>query len=491
MTDSAAKTPQKRVTVASLKEMLTEQALNAGVMQESMERLQLQLEDRHWERTGNTHSASGLDLKTVQDVAKNLRGWITGGGIMKRLCELRGDTIYGDGVTFSNYTKAKTAFESANNVEKLFSVEAMQEINRAHATDGVIVFLIHKETKEIIRYGIEDMGDPYLDGNDQERSWYVRRTYKRVTPAKPKGETVTVFYATDMCPVKKSGWAKIDVGNDTKIEVDQDYKAVVWSVNRQVGWPFGIPDLLASLQWAEKYTGYLKNQDRFAEALASIAWEYKNTSAAAAKIAGAAIATPQTVAATANHAAGTEMKALPGGSAVSFENGQPLAAQAAAAAGVTVDSLLAESQAAAAQTLDPDVKKMAAARRLSATTILKRIGKLLNAPNLEVIWPDLETESPFREAQMIVAAYGTGVLNPDEIRGPLAHRIRIPLADGSKAPKDAIIPNTKAALKAAADAKPAAGTSTATGNGTNSQGQDVLGVGKTPASNTARDKGEV
>ena len=488
MASTSAQKP--RVTVAQLRKEVQSQSSTIDNMAESMTDLRMQLEDRGWRRWGNDYAADGIKLDTIKVVADELRSWVVGGGIMKKLAEDRGDTIYGDGVKFVNYVKAKKAFESPNNVEKLFSVDAMQEINRGHCTDGVIVLLVHKVTKEIMRFGIGEMGEPYIDGEDTERTNYVRRTYTRVTPAKPEGESVTVFYVTDTCPPKKANLKRVDMGADTFIPVDTNYTAVVWDVNRQIGWPFGLPDLLASLQWAEKYTGYLKNQDRFAEALAALAWEYKSATAAQAKAVGASIAKPMEAGGSANHTSGTEMKALPGGSAVSFENGAPLAAQAAAAAGITVDTLLAKSQSAAAQTLDPHVKKMATARRLSATAVFKRIGRLLGAPNLEVVWPDLETESPFREAQMLIAAYGQGVFEADEIRGPLAHRIRLPLEDGSKAPEDALVPNTERALKAAAAAKPE--PAAATGNGTNSQGQDALGVGNlSSGDNEARDDGEV
>ena len=135
---------------------------------------------------------------------------------------------------------------------------------------------------------------------------------------------------------------------------------------------------------------------------------------------------------------------------------------------------------------------MAASRRLHATSIFKRIGALLGAPNLEVIWPDLDRESPFREAQMIITGWDTGLFKPEEVRPALAQRIRVPLKEGSKAPDDVLIPNTKGALKAAADAKPdpVAPGAPAKGKVGNKQGVATK-VGKlSDGDNTGRDRGE-
>lgn len=489
MTEQPARKPRK--TIAALEEQIVEQG-------RSITRLKIQLEDRGWQLVGNDYSVNGLDLQTIKTVAEDLRTHITGGGMMKRITEIRGDIIYGDGVGFADFAKAKSAFTSANNIDKLFSVEALLEINRAHCTDGQIVLLVHKRTKDIVRFGVDDLVSLYVDMQDKERVWYVKRRFQRITAKAPEGETVERYYVADTCPAAKAGRKQI-TESGTKVIVDQDYVAVIWDVNRQVGWTLGVPDLLPALQWVEQYTAYLKGQARFAEALAMIAWQYKAQTTDQAKRMAATVSDKE-AGQTAVATAGMDLIPMKGNSDVSFENGEPLAAQAAAAGEVPVDSLLAKSATAAATSLDPDVKRMAKARQQSATTFFKRIGKLLGAPNLRVIWPDLESESPFRESQMIVAAWGTGMFEADELRTALAARLRIELEEGSKAPTDVYPPNTKRALKMAADVAPkpdptapsAPAGKKPKGKGTvNKQGDDALGVGKlSDGDNTARDKGE-
>jgi hypothetical protein len=502
--------PRNTVQVR-LENLVNQQAKDITRMTESMADLQLAIEDRGWTRGGNQYSATGLDLPALRIISDDLRSWIVAGGMMKRIIELRGNSIYGDGVGFKNFAKAVKPFTSPNNVVKLFSTAAMQEINRGHGTDGSIVFLVNKKTKEISRYGIEETGLPFVDSNDRETTWFVRRTFTRITMDSAVGTLVDEYYPTDLCPADKVNGSLIAQYDGNVVPINTDFTAVIWDVNKQVGWPLGIPDLLPSLQWAEKYTDYLKDQSKFAKALAQIAWQYRAQNTDQAKKIAAAIS-PDGIADSAIQTPGMDMKALPGNSGVTFDNGAALAAQAAAAGEVSKEDLLAEGQYSPGSRLDPNVRKMIGARRQAASEIFKRIGKLLGAPNLEVIWPNIDDEDPFRDSQMIVAAWGTGIYSAAEIRGPLAQRTGIELAEGSSAVKGVIIPNNQKAIddataaavaaakkvsddaKVAADQK-AAGVGTAvpgTSAGTaNKQGKNALGVGKlSNKDNTARDNGE-
>ncbi len=483
-----------RPTVASLQEVVQAQATEAVQMRESLADLQLAIEDRGWFSVGNSYEATGLDLASLKIVSDALRPWLVAGSIIKRIAELRGNVIYGSGVGFANFDKAKAPFASANNRAKLFSATALREINRGHCTDGTIVFLVHKVTKEITRYAVDQMGAPFVDSNDRESIWFVRRSYNHRTAGDPQGHFVDEYYATDTCPPDENVGEYIveELGHQTPI--NKNYTAVVWRVNGQVGWPLGIPDLLPALQWAEKYTDYLKDQAKFAKALAQIAWRLKaQTSDQLAKL--ASVVRPDGVADTMGLTNGMDMTPMVGNSDVSFTNGAALAAAAASAGEVTVEDVLAERDSTAAgSTLDPTVLDMAGARRSDATDIFKRIGKLLGAPNLEVIWPNLQDESPFREAQMIIAAWATGNFWPDEIRSSVAQRLRIDLS--KEVGPQPLVPGTKAAITAATPPPPppavAPDPAAASSDLNNSQGKDSLGVGKVSAGDhTARDRGEL
>jgi hypothetical protein len=370
----------------------------------------------------------------------------------------------------------------------VFSVSAMQEINRAHCSDGTATVIVNNKTKDIIRIPFDQLSAPYIDSEDSERIWYIRRTYKKITLDDPQGKDVDEFIPANTIAEELKTVTSVKLSDGKVIPVNLDYTAVVWKVNGQIGWPLGIPDLLPSLQWAEKYTGYLKNQDRFAEALASLAWEYRAQTGDQAKKMAAMVAEAQaSVAGTSIASAGMELKPLPGNSAVSFENGEPMAAQAAAAAELPADAVLGRSLTNAGGKIDPDLARMIGARRASATEFFTALLSVLGSEDVTIIWPDVESETPFREAQMMVAAWGTGMFAPDELRPAIASKLNIELPDGSTAPEDVLIPNTAGALQAAQDVLPDP-VATGTNNG---QGNDALGVGKlSDGDNTARDRGE-
>lgn len=475
-------------TYGQLRDRVAQQDHDLSRAVETLARVAHMIDTKGWNKAaGNAHGATGLDLGTLKKASENLRAWIVAGGMMKRIADLQGFIAYGDGVGFKNLGRAKRAFQSDHNARRLFSAEALAEVTRAHGSDGTVVFLVNTSTGDLIRVPFEQLADPWVDSDDTERIWYVRRSYTRKTLANPTGETVERYYVTDEAPAVAQGRDSLPDANGKTIPVDKDHVAIVWAVNRQTGWPLGVPDLLATLQWVEEHTSYLKGQARFAEALAMIAWQFKSKTPDQARRMDANVSTGSPNAGAAFMSEGQEATAMKGNSDVSFENGRPLAAQAAAAANMAVADVLGESTDAAASSLDPLVKRWALTRRELAASFFRRVARVLGAPKLEVVWPDLEAESPFREAQMIVAAWGTGMFDPNELRVPLATRLRIPIADGSTAPKDVLIPNTKGALEAAADAKP---EPTEPG-GVNGQGKDALGVGKTSdGDNTARDKGE-
>lgn len=467
--------------------------------------LQLQIEDRNWRRIGNNNDhVSGVDLSALQTLSDDLRSWVTAGGIMKRLAELRGEYAYGDGFTFTDTTEAfRKALESETNQARVFSVDAMAEINRAHATDGTVVVLVNRSTGDTVRVPFDELGEPYIDPDDKERIWYVRRKYTRMTSAGSDADEVDIFYRATTLPERLKGRTLVKVGEDEQVRVDRDWVAVVWAVNRQTGWAFGIPDLFASLQWAEKYTGYLKNQDKFAEALAAIAWQWSASSTDLAKKVAANLVDGSKVGQSAVNGPELEAKPMSGNSNVSFENGSPLAGQAAAAAGLTVESVLGSADRVGNGKLDADVVRMVNTRRRSATVFFKALGRLLGAPDLDVVWPDIESETPFREAQMLIAAWEkTGLFHPEEVRGPLASKLSMELKPGSKAPKGVLQPKNsgkdgelaakaKLAKQAADDSASIAGDDDS-GDGANGQGKDGLGVGKlSDGDNTARDKNEV
>lgn len=470
-------------------------AVIENAVRENYSRLEREIDTRGWRRLGNDYTANGLSLQSIKKISEELRGQITASSIIGRLAELRGSYFYGDGVGFKNLGRAKSAFLNDRNIAKLFSVPALLELNRAHGSDGNVVAIV-EANKTITLPPLIEIGDPFVNPDDKSEVWFVRRTYTKTTIQSAFPVEVDMFIPTLDVPaeIRASRAPSVDVGNGKSVRIEWDRTAVLWATNTQTGQPLGTPDLLSALQWSEKYGSFLKNQHRFAEAVAAIAWHFTaSNSDAARSIAEATVNGLGGIARNLATTDNTTATRLGGASDVNFDNGRPMAALAAAGAGMLVDELLGEGGTAAAKQIDPQVRRAVEARRREATVFFQRVGKALGAPKLEVIWPNLSDETPFREAQMIIAAWGTGLYDPETIRRELAQRLGVDLEEGSKAPVGVMIPNNAETekLKSAKTDNQQQSDGDSRDGGTNGQGKDVLGVGKlSDGDNTARDQGE-
>lgn len=445
---------------------------------------------------GNEYEADGLYLDTIQEVSEQLRTHVTAGALMKRLAEIRGDYIYGEGIKITGTSKQFKAevLEDTKWQEVLFSVKGLKEINSAHCTEGNLFFLVNTKTKKPVRVPISQITAHYANPDDGEDIWAVRREWSSGNPD-DQDKTQERWYKTDMAPASFKQIKLAGKGGDLA-PVDKDSIILIDRVNSQVGWTWGIPDLLTSLQWAEKYGAYLKSQARFAEALSAIAVQYRASSPAGLKTIDGIVRNPG-VAGNATTGTDTEMIAQKGGSAVDFNNGRPMASQAASGAGVSVVTALSDPGASgssygAASALDDPTTRMVRSRRASFELFILRILKALGAPKAKVTWPQLSDDPLYRQAMSILAALGSGLFEGDELRGKLAAMLDIDLT-ASGVPEGYLLPNNSnswqlssidpsATMQATIKGgKPAPSDQTTSGSNSlaNGQGKDALGVGNT------------
>jgi hypothetical protein len=456
---------------------------------EGMRDLQFALENRGWKllRGGIDHKEfDGLDLKTIQTLSDELRAYLTGGSLGKRLVEVRANFVVGGGgVEYSSTHGVGKALDDLSNQKKVFGSEGLQEIVRAQATDGTVIILVNPTTKKVRRLALNKIAALYVDPDDAENILFIKEQYHRVTVEKPQGEEVEKWYRVDLndSPAAKRR-ASINEGGNV-VKIDKDWVAVVAGVNLQVGHTLGTPDLLASLPWLDRYNEYLNTQLEFQKALSLIAVHIKNKTTKSKDQARSAVKGGGR-AGIATTGDDTSIEAQRGGSDVSFENGRPLASMASTGAEISVVHALSDPGASgssygSASNLDSPTQKMIAARRDAISMLLRRVFAILGAPKAVVKWPRVEDEATYRLIQAIATMWETGLFKPEELRGKFGELVD--LAISGAAPSDVLIPNTKSALKAAADAKPEPAPG---GFATNGQGQDNLSIGKTDDQKGAR-----
>lgn len=473
--------PAPSTQIQTLKRELAESNGTINNLVESVADLRIALEDRNWTNlTTLEHDTNGIDLDLIKTRSDELRAHVAAGALVKRITELRGTYIYGDGVMFDKVGKAKTAMDDLKNQDVLFSSNAMLEVNRSHCTDGNLFFLVNPGTKKLMRIPIGEITAWWANPDDNEDVWYVRRQWTRQNPVTLLDETIHRWYRCDTAPPSSKRKRLPGPGGTPQVVVDQEWAAVVHQVNRQVGWTWGIPDLLPSLQWAERYAAYLKSQTKYAEALSAIAVQYKAKTTKAAQQAQSVVRKAGTAGSAVT--GDTDIIAQRGASDVNFDNGRALAAQAATGGEVSVIAALSDSGAAAgsfgaASTLDAPQFKMVSARRNSMTAFYKRIFKLLGAPNVEVTWPQLEDDALHRQATMVLGLWGSGLFKPEVMQKRLAEIADI--AAPGNVPEGILLPNNEKSLPRKdidgdlAGQKPSGANAQANG-----QGQDELKLGK-------------
>jgi hypothetical protein len=479
----------------------------AEYLVEGMRDLQFALENRGWKLLYggvDQREFDGLSLDVVKSLSDELRAFLTGGSLAKRLIEVRSNFVIGaGGIQYTKTHGVGNALDDFNNLAKLFGTEGLQELVRAEGTDGTVVFLVNSKTKKVRRLPLNRIDALYINPDDPEDIQFVKSRYNRVTVEKPAGEEVQVWYRTDLndsAAAKRK--ATINEGSQS-VRIDKEWVAVVHQVNGQIGHTLGTPDLLASLPWLERYNEYLVAQLDFQKALSAIAVHIKAKTTKAQDQARSAIRTGGR-AGVATTGEDTSIEAQRGGSDVSFENGRALAAMASTGAEVSVVHALSDPGASgssygSAQTLDSPTQKMIIARREVISMLLKRVFAVLGASKAEVNWPRIEDEATYRLIQAVATMWQTGLFKPEELRGKFADLVDLGI-EGT-GPSDVLTPNTKATLEAQgvqdvtqaqqaaklqADAQAKAAAANAATFAVNGQGQDNLGIGKTNDQKGAR-----
>lgn len=468
--------------LAEAGEIVERQRGEAEWLREGMAELQLALEDRGWSLLNgrvNQREFNGLDLDVIKGLSDELRAYLTGGALAKRLIEVRSSFVVGSGgLEYTNVTNAKRALDDTNNQRKLFSSTGIAEVMRAYGTDGTVFIAVNPKTKKIRRIPLHNVEALYVDPDDPEDILFIKESYSRIDSfGRPTPVKRWIRVDTNDAPAAKRK-SKIQEGAE-ETAIDKEWTVVVSSVNVQVGHTLGTPDLLASLPWLERYNEYLITQLDFQKALSAIAVHIKSKTTRAQNETRSAIAGGGK-AGIATTGVDTSIEAQRGGSDVSFENGRPIAAMAATGAEVSVVHALSDPGASgssygSAQTLDSPTQKMIAARRELISGMLKRVFLLLGAEKVVIKWPRVEDEATFRLVQAVGLMWESGLFSADEIRVKLAELVDMSIT--GKAPTGVLIPNNENSVEAEAKIK-ADNAPASAGFGVNAQGKDALGQGK-------------
>lgn len=403
-----------------------------------------------------------MKLETVKKMAHLSRSLYAVNPFVQSGVNGRIDYVWGRGVAFDGVDNIADDIEL--NRKKLFNTNAYTELERTLATDGnsftALPFGENPDDETAFRIPLDQIMSAVSNPNDIEEVWYYRREW---TTRKTNGDTGQV---TDVKNIKYYPSMEYRQKLDKKARnlprrwkdagVEQNFVIHHVAVNKQVGWRWGVPDILPVIFWAKAYKEYLENNADLVKAYARLAWQIQSGTAAGAQAAGAQVMAPPTrdpltgelryVGGTAVTGPGTVASAMPAtGSQVDFEKGSALAA--AIAAGLQVSKTLitrdpGTGNRSAAETLDlPMLKAMEARQRMHTERFLdlfefwganispainkssngereaKEADAKTNAPKYALVtWPQIESDSTKDRMAAVGTATELGVIFKQEAR---------------------------------------------------------------------------
>lgn len=395
------------------------------MLSESVEDLQRAVDEMGWAPLFGPYSdadESGLRLDAIRKLLTQTRSLVAGNPLVRKGVNSRTGIIWGEGITVTgNRTKEILAL----NDKLVFSPAARQELESALATDGNILFLLDRRTKKIIRVPLSQVADFIISPEDGESIQFVKRSWTvrgMSTDGSIETKRKELWYPTIEFVDANPGGIPTSIAG---VLVEQDQAFNVVSVNKQIGWLWGVPDLLSVLFWARAYKEFLEAEYTLVRALARFAWKATDTRAKGqgAKKAAIKIAKPgQGIDAggTVTTPGGMDFVAInKAGANVNFDAGRPLAAMVAAGLEVPLSILLAEPKQSTNNyeiSLDPSTVKMGQARQLLWADELTRMFVYLGASKAKVQFPPIQSAPIHRVIQSFVTAASSGIMWPDEVR---------------------------------------------------------------------------
>jgi len=423
------------------------------VLQESMADVTLALDNIGWRPLGeDLGDLQEIPLASVKKHTQVTRALAVINPLIKRGIAVRGAYIWGNGITLDGLEETDPFWKSPNNQKYLLSNKAQLEMESCLSTDGNFFLLVTKKSAsvkvdKVQRIPFGQITGVITDPDNSEDIWFYRREWATITtrPGSDQEDTKrnTVYYPAIDYDKDEHGTPKFFKSH----RVNWESRIAGHSVNKQAGWRWGVPDLLAVIFWAKAHKEFLENQATLVKAYSRFAWKVAAPSAANAKAASTKVGTspsidpmtgqPQGVGATAVTGQGTTISSVgrTGGS-VDFKAGLPLAGYVAAGLNVPLNELTAdagEANRASAETLSSSNEKVMKARQAEHKMFYESIFNYLDM-EVKVSFPKIEEEAVYRQIQSIVSLMPLNIFSDKEMRNLVIHAMGIMDMEPDKVP---------------------------------------------------------
>ena len=409
-----------------------------AILHETVNDLASRATDAFWQPINSLNSLvgedTGIGLQELKELSQMLRDRVAAGSLHKRAVELTHAYVFGEGLTIEGTEPLQPriieALKHPYNQAALFSQTAQQELTAAMYTDGQVMVMRDTRTRVLTRLPLAQVGAVHVDDDSPERIWHVKRSWTA------NGKSREAWYATASYAraVPKAQRIRYIDDNGKRVEVDDTRIVHITSASRQVGWSLGLPVGLPAVQWIETYSKFIQNSASLVESYSKIAFKYSQKSSQLSASAVTIGGTPDRVGGVAGMGLDDSLTAMPAmGSQVSFSNGRPIASLAASAIGISVVALLSDPGAAgssygAAQTLDSPTVRVMSVWQDKWVAFFREILEDMGAKpeSLQIEFPSIETDVPYRQLTSLASAFQTGALHRGEYRGAVLNLLNIP-----------------------------------------------------------------
>lgn len=446
--------------IQELTEVMNAQQQEIDYLKESnaMANLQLALDDVGWAPLGQDLDGEELDLETIKDTSDILRALNVINPLVKRGISMRVQYIWGKGVNFKGIDENNSVFENPLNQRYLFSAEALAEAERCLSTDGNFFVLATGKisgprggrrsaravgSAKLMRIPLQQIVGIVTNPENPEDIWFYRRSWtevKTLANGQQDAKQKVAYYPSDLYSGDKT--PKTIAG-----------KPVIWegriiehSVNKQVGWRWGVPDAMAVMFWAKAHKEFLEDSAKLVKAYSRFAFKATAPTPNSVRAVAAKVASPaprdghgnqQDVGATAVMSPGSNLQAIGRTSgSVDFSAGLPLAGYVAAGLEVPLTDLLSDSSLSnrsAAETLTASKLAAMVSRQKSWKLFFERLFRFWGE-EVEAVFEQIEDENTSKFVQSIVLAAGKNVLSAQEVRDALVKALHLEV--GTKLPTE-------------------------------------------------------
>lgn len=460
-------------------------------LEESLLEIADAFDNRGWATGLDNGEALEMPLATVKKVSEVARAMNAINPFIKRGVNARISYIWGNGVEFEDISpEVEKAIRKNRKIA--FSQQAYEERERAAATDGNVFTALNKDDFSMFRVPLGQITGSISNPDNDEEIWYYKREWKTKTKNGESGAEREVenkrWYPSMAYAQRIEDEGRSLPFRWNKIGVDQKHVMQHDAVNKQVGWRWGVPDILPVIFWAKAYKEYLEDNLTLVKAYSRIAWQIKAASEGSANAASAQWQSRpgrdpltgeriQEVGATAVTGLNTTVvpTALPA-SSVDFSTGEPIASAIASGLEISLDVILSSSEnSGAGSTLDlPTLKAMESRQKFWTNSFLD-LFEFWGDDDAKVTWRNIDEDETHRRIQSVQLGYEGGLLHQEEARKEALELMRIVPSSEDMPVAPSIVAAEKAAENeervAKASAVPAQGRSGSVGSVNSGRGQ--------------------